>query len=70
MNLDIRLPIGFMFGLFGVILTVYGRFSNPQIYDRSLGINVNLEWGVALIVFAAAMLLLGWRASARTRTQR
>jgi len=67
MNLDIRLPIGFMFGLFGVILTAYGLFSNPQIYDRSLGINVNLEWGIALILFAAAMLVLGWRRSPRGR---
>jgi hypothetical protein len=67
MNLDIRLPIGFMFGLFGVILTVYGLFSNPQIYDRSLGINVNLEWGFALILFAAAMLVLGWRRSPGAR---
>jgi multisubunit Na+/H+ antiporter MnhG subunit len=67
MNLDIRLPIGFMFGLFGVILTAYGLFSNPKIYDRSLGINVNLEWGVALLLFAAAMLVLGWRHSPRSR---
>ena len=67
MNLDIRLPIGFMFGLFGVILTAYGLFSNPQIYDRSLGINVNLEWGIALLLFAAAMLVLGWRHAPRSR---
>jgi hypothetical protein len=67
MNLDIRLPIGFMFGLFGLILTAYGLFGNPQIYDRSLGINVNLEWGIALILFGAAMLVLGWRHSPRDR---
>jgi multisubunit Na+/H+ antiporter MnhG subunit len=70
MNLDIRLPIGFMFGLFGVILTVYGLFSNPEIYERSLGINVNLEWGVALILFAAAMLVLGWRHPPHDRNER
>lgn len=61
MNLDIRLPIGFMFTLFGAILAAYGLVSNPQIYERSLGININLQWGVALILFGLAMFTLGWR---------
>lgn len=63
MNLDIRLPIGLMFGLFGVLLTVFGLFSNPEIYEKSLGHNINLEWGVVLIVFGAIMLAFGWRGS-------
>lgn len=69
MNLDIRLPIGFMFTLFGVILAAYGLLSNPQIYERSLGINVNLEWGFALILFGLAMFVLGWRRSPGERSR-
>ena len=42
MNFDLRLPIGLMFSLFGAILAVYGLISGPEIYQRSLGINVNL----------------------------
>ena len=42
MGLDIRIPIGLMFTLLGVLLTVYGVFSDKAIYQRSLGINVNL----------------------------
>ncbi|MGA6987291.1 MAG: hypothetical protein WBZ01_14655 [Terriglobales bacterium] len=61
MGLDIRTPIGLMFSVFGVILTIYGLLSNPAIYGRSLGINVNLVWGLALLVFGITMLLLGIR---------
>jgi len=61
MKLDVRLPIGFMFVTFGVILAGYGLTSGPEIYQRSLGINVNLWWGLVLIGFGAAMLFLAGR---------
>ena len=61
MGLDIRTPIGLMFSVFGVILTTYGFLSNPAIYGRSLGININLAWGLALLAFGIIMLLLGMR---------
>jgi len=61
MGLDIRLPIGFLFAIFGVLLIAYGVLSDPAIYQRSLGININLEWGIVMLVFGAIMLLLGRR---------
>lgn len=61
MGLDIRLPIGFLFTLFGVVLTLFGAFSDKALYERSLGINVNLVWGVVLLVFGLGMLFLGRR---------
>ena len=61
MNFDLRLPIGLMFSLFGAILTVYGLISGPEIYQRSLGINVNLWWGSGLLVFGLLMLLFALR---------
>ena len=61
MGLDIRVPIGLMFSVFGVILTIYGLLSDRAIYGRSLGININLIWGLALLAFGAIMLLLGMR---------
>ena len=60
MKLDVRLPIGVMFAIFGAMLTVYGLASGDEIYDRSLGINVNLWWGLLLVGFALAMLAW-WR---------
>lgn len=61
-QLDVRLPIGGMFSLFGIILVVYGLVSGEEIYQRSLGINVNLWWGLVLLVFGLAMLGLAYRA--------
>jgi hypothetical protein len=60
MGLDIRLPIGFLFSIFGVLLVAYGLL-NPAEAQKSLGLNVNVEWGAIMLGFAAVMLLLGWR---------
>jgi protein-S-isoprenylcysteine O-methyltransferase Ste14 len=62
MGLDIRLPIGMLFTIFGIMLIVFGAFSNPALYAQSLGVNVNLIWGVVLLIFGAVMFYLGGRA--------
>jgi hypothetical protein len=65
MGLDIRLPIGLMFSLVGVLLVGYGLVSPKEFYDaHSLGINVNLIWGGVLVVFGALMLLSALRGRA------
>ncbi|MGO9201479.1 MAG: hypothetical protein ACLQM8_13230 [Limisphaerales bacterium] len=63
MGLDIRLPIGLMFTLIGAMLAIYGlaTTSEPELYHRSLGINVNLRWGLVLLAFGITMLTLFWR---------
>jgi len=61
MGLDIRLPIGMLFSIFGIMLIVFGLFSNPTLYAQSLGININLDWGICLLVFALVMLVFGAR---------
>ncbi len=65
MNLDVRLPIGLMFSLFGAILVVYGLVSGSAIYARSLGIDVNLWWGLVLLAFGVTMLVFAIRAGKR-----
>lgn len=66
MRLDIRLPIGLMFGLFGLLLLAYGAFTNGDaVYQRSLGHNINLQWGAVLTVFGAVMLWLGKKGARR-----
>jgi len=67
MKLDLRQPLGLMFAIFGAILALYGLASDRAIYDRSLGINVNLWWGLVLLVFGVVMLALGMRAWGRSR---
>jgi hypothetical protein len=58
MTFDLRLPIGLLFAVFGVILAVDGLVSARLV----LGINVNLWWGLVLIVFGALMLVFAARA--------
>jgi hypothetical protein len=63
MGLDVRFPIGGMFSIIGAMLTIYGIASNPAIYEKSLGINVNLWWGLVLLVFGLVMLVFAYRAT-------
>ncbi|MGQ0702211.1 MAG: hypothetical protein ACT4PM_03645 [Gemmatimonadales bacterium] len=64
MQLDLRLPIGLLFSLYGVLLAGYGLLSGEAIYQPSLGINVNLWWGMVLLVFGLVMLGFAIRARA------
>jgi hypothetical protein len=67
--LDIRIPIGLLFTLFGTILLLFGIFSHfgifadPKIYkEHSMGLNINLYWGCLMLVFGGIMLLLArWK---------
>ena len=63
MGLDIRLPIGGMFATVGVLLTIYGLATggDAAMYERALGVNVNLWWGLAMLAFGLVMLALGRR---------
>jgi len=62
MQLDVRTPIGLMFTIVGVILTVYGAATHGSpMYARSMGTNVNLWWGGILLVFGLLMLVLARR---------
>lgn len=61
MGLDIRIPVGLMFATMGALLTGYGLLGDRTIYTRSLGININLVWGIVLIGVAACMLTLAAR---------
>ena len=61
MGLDIRLPIGLMFSIVGFVLVVYGILGDKTIYQRALGINVNLWWGLVMLLFGLLMLFFGRR---------
>lgn len=58
MNFDLRLPIGIMFSLYGAMLVIYGLISDKAIYERSLGININLVWGGVMLAFGLVMFWL------------
>lgn len=58
MGLDIRIPIGLMFTIFGLIISIYGIFTNSDaaMYAKSLSININLWMGLLMLVFGGLML--------------
>lgn len=59
MNFDLRLPIGVLFTIFGVILTGYGLATKgSEMYEKSLGKNINIQWGAFLLFFGLMMLAL------------
>lgn len=67
MSLDLRIPMGMLFTLTGMILTAFGAATRDRadLYARSLGINANLWWGMVLLVFGLTMLWLGRRGQRR-----
>jgi len=58
MGLDIKIPIGLMFTLLGVLLAIYGltTIGDVEIYSRSLNININLWTGLTMLVIGVFLL--------------
>jgi hypothetical protein len=67
MKLDLRVPLGLMFLIFGLLLAVYGLASDPAIYARSLGVNVNVWWGLVLFLFGVVVLPVARRSDSEGR---
>ena len=57
---DIRLLIGGLFVVYGVMLTVAGFFTSDADIDKASGININLWLGLGMLVLGLLFLL--WRA--------
>lgn len=57
--LDIRIPIGLLFTVLGVLVTAYGIITNSdtELYTKSFQYNVNLWSGLLMLVFGVVMLL-------------
>jgi len=67
MSLDLRIPMGLMFTITGIILSVFGfaTRNDSALYAKSLGIDANLWWGLVLFAFGLTMYLLGTRRQRR-----
>ena len=68
MQLDIRLPIGLLFAFLGLLLIGFGLLGDGSVYHRSLGININAWWGLAMLAFGVVMLVLSRRGSSALRS--
>ena len=67
-SLDLRLPIGGLFSVLGVMLAGYGLVtaSNAEMYVKSGGMNINLIWGVVMIVTGLIFLGLARRGARKS----
>jgi hypothetical protein len=63
MGLDIRIPLGLVFLLIGGIMGIFGLYTHGDaaLYQKSLGININLVWGSLMFAFGAIMFFFGKR---------
>ena len=57
-SLDIRMPIGVLFTLLGIVVGGYGLATGrePAMYAQSLSVNLNLWWGLVMLLFGIVML--------------
>lgn len=53
---DLKIPLGSLLGAYGLILICYGLLGNPALNEKSLGININLIWGVVTLLVGALFL--------------
>jgi hypothetical protein len=58
---DLRLPLGWLFAVLGLLLLIAGLRATPATDARSLGMNINLIWGAVMIAFALLCLWLAHR---------
>ncbi|RLD53750.1 MAG: hypothetical protein DRI97_12860 [Bacteroidetes bacterium] len=58
MGLDIKIPIGLMFTIMGLILTILGLVTrgDTAMYEQAMGYNINLFSGLIMLVFGCFML--------------
>ena len=61
-----------MFAILGALLAgfgVYASMATPEIYKKSLDINVNLWWGLVMLVFGLVMVVMGRRGERRAESE-
>jgi hypothetical protein len=70
MNADIRLPIGLLFSIIGVLITIFGfATGGAEMYKHSLGININIWSGICLLIFGVLMLVMALNAQKKDKAQ-
>jgi hypothetical protein len=55
--LDLKFPLGTLLSFYGLLLIAYGLLTGSELYQKSLGININLVWGGLVLLVGVAMLL-------------
>jgi hypothetical protein len=59
MTFDLRVPIGLLFAICGAILAIDGVVERVHV----VGVNINLWWGLVMVIFGGTMLWLARRSA-------
>jgi len=59
MGIDLRIPVGLMFTVLGLLFTGYGAVTLGQPGTSPTGLPIVLIWGAVMLVFGVVMLYLG-----------
>ena len=67
--MDIRLPVGAIFAIYGLLLTVYGLMSGDvEARHMLLGLQANIVAGVGMLIFGASFLYLARKGTPTVRS--
>ncbi len=71
MGLDIKIPIGLLFTVLGLLLLIFGIFTNSDaiLYEKSLQININLWIGLVMVIFGGLMLVFSKKSQIKEITE-
>jgi hypothetical protein len=66
--MDIRVPLGSLFAIYGVLLLVYGLIGGEVApHHRLAGISATIVSGIGMLIFGLVMLTLSRRGGPTTR---
>ena len=66
--MDIRIPVGTIFAVYGVLLILYGlRSSDVEARHMLFGVQVNIVAGIGMLVFGVSFLYLARRGGPTVR---
>jgi hypothetical protein len=70
MNLDLRIPMGLLFTVGGVVLSLYGFLTGGNVlYQGSSNPDIHLIWGLVMLIFGTTTYVLGRRSTQRGRAR-
>jgi membrane-bound ClpP family serine protease len=65
--IDLKVPLGILLTFYGLVLTLYGIFTGPEFYQKSFGVDLNLIWGIAMLVIGIFLLILAFVTRAKKK---
>ncbi|NJC73285.1 hypothetical protein HC031_26715 [Planosporangium thailandense] len=57
---DVRLVIGGLFVVYGIVITLVGLFDGPNEIRKAAGVRINLWTGLAMLVLGGIFLVWHW----------